>query len=242
MEYRPRVGVSARDVDQVNSVKIRNAGVELPRAALVLENDARIAAALCESLLLAFPGVTPFMASTPAQARLLVLTERPQIGVVQLGLGGGGGIEFIVESCARTPSIHMVAAASHADSELIFPALRVGAKGYLMVPERRESMSRQLRAMLMGELPLTPPIARRFLEYFDAVGCTTLVTGLERELLTQVAAGRSLRDIAWRMAGGLDAVHAHLWCLYEKISSRQGAASPSPNLSEIEDFQGADPV
>ena len=117
----------------------------------------------------------------------------------------------------------------HADTELIFEALKAGANGYLL---RNQTTPKQITAALKevmaGGSPMTPEVARKVVGHFrqieNAAGLDKL-TIRERQVLDCLAEGWFYKEIAHRLGISLDTARKHLRSIYRKleVSSRTEA-------------------
>jgi two-component system nitrate/nitrite response regulator NarL len=92
--------------------------------------------------------------------------------LVDLELPDGSGLELL-EELRQYPATKIVTTL-YSDDEHLFPALQVGADGYLLKEDRFELLVEELQKIVRGEPPLSPAIARRLLGHFRANARTTM--------------------------------------------------------------------
>jgi DNA-binding NarL/FixJ family response regulator len=192
---------------------------------------------------IAGPGAAPQTTGTPFR---LVL--------VDLELPDGNGMELLSE-LSRYPATKVVTTL-YSDDDHLFPALQRGADGYLLKEDRFEVLVEELQKIVRGQPPLSPAIARRLLHHFrggaagDASdsGFTPLpgvvssrpvplqadapasdsdrLTPREREVLTFLSKGFTIKEIAGMMGIKWFTVNDHIKSIYKKlnVSSRAEAA------------------
>jgi DNA-binding NarL/FixJ family response regulator len=107
--------------------------------------------------------------------------------LVDLELPDGSGLELL-EELRQYPATKIVTTL-YSDDEHLFPALQVGADGYLLKEDRFELLVEELQKIVRGEPPLSPAIARRLLAHFR----THARTGMNRRI-TDEGNGYALRQ------------------------------------------------
>jgi DNA-binding NarL/FixJ family response regulator len=118
--------------------------------------------------------------------------------LVDLELPDGSGLELL-EELRQYPATKIVTTL-YSDDEHLFPALQVGADGYLLKEDRFELLVEELQKIVRGEPPLSPAIARRLLAHFR----TTTRSGMNRRI-TDEGNGSMLRP---EFAGGFTSAMA----------------------------------
>jgi DNA-binding NarL/FixJ family response regulator len=154
-----------------------------------------------------------------------------------------GGLELLAQ-LASYPAIK-IATTLHSDDDHLFPALQCGAHGYLLKEDRFEVIVEELQRIVRGQPPLSPSMARRFLAYFrrldahrpassgsDTVlsptGDTTdALNAKEHEVLTYLAKGYTIKEIARLMGIKWQAVNDHIRGAYRKLAA---ASSPQETI------------
>ena len=116
---------------------------------------------------------------------------------------------------------------AHTESSVVYTALEAGAAGYLSKEARREQIVDAVVACAAGRDVVPADIASglaseiRLRSKNDA----PILTPREREILTLIAAGRSLPEIARELILGLTTVKTHAQHLYEKLGVSDRAAA-----------------
>lgn len=117
------------------------------------------------------------------------------------------------------------------DDETIFDGLRAGAVGYLLKDVSSEKLAEAIRAAARGESFLQPSIAAKVLAEFNRLGEHAPATGRpiqmveplserELEILRQVAAGDSNKEIAVRFYITEGTVKNHVTNILGKLGVR----------------------
>jgi len=139
--------------------------------------------------------------------------------------GGSGG------NAAPLPRILVVT--TFDDDENVFAALRSGASGFVLKDTPPEQLLEAIRIVAAGEALLTPGITRRLIAEFVRTPAPHLtgsghavlagLTEREREVLVQVAAGRSNAEISGALHVSVATVKTHVSRLLAKLDARDRA-------------------
>jgi DNA-binding NarL/FixJ family response regulator len=173
-----------------------------------------------------------------AQARELLHQQEWGLMLLDLELPDGSGIELLKEfaplKCVK------VVTTLYSDDQHLFPALQLGADGYLLKEDPAEVLVDELRKIMHGESPLSPAIAKRLLSYFRAPVAPEVLPGVsdpadanrvklsprESEVLLFLSKGLTAREIAELLNIKWFTVNDHIKAIYRKlnVSSRAEAA------------------
>ena len=197
----------------------------------------------------AFPTAFCVRAHGVAHARQACEHRDFDLALVDLHLGDGHGEDIIRFLTASQPRCTVVVSTIFDDDDHLFRALQAGAQGYVIKDRDPRWLSRQLTVIADGQPPLSPAIARRLIDHFrQAPGpeatdrtaaslaqATVSLTPREREVLSLLAQGVQIQDIADRLGLSRHTVGDHVKNLYRKlnISSRAEAALRARGLGLI---------
>jgi DNA-binding NarL/FixJ family response regulator len=109
--------------------------------------------------------------------------------------------------------------------EYVFPALRAGASGFLLKNADPEELLAAIRAVASGDATVAPTATRRLLEHVAATlpgapvdnARLAALSEREREILLQVASGRSNAEIATDLHVAEATVKTHLSRMRTKL-------------------------
>jgi DNA-binding NarL/FixJ family response regulator len=114
--------------------------------------------------------------------------------------------------------------------EYVFAAIRAGASGFLLKDSRPDELIEALRTVLRGDAVVAPSATRRLLEQVagdlpaavpgDEDARLALLTPREREVLIEVARGRSNGEIAAALFLAEATVKTHVGRLLAKLGQR----------------------
>lgn len=147
--------------------------------------------------------------------------HRPDVALVDVKLIGMDGLTAVREIVQRGGPTRMMALTMSTDQSTVARAVAAGVAGYLPKDVRREELIEAVRAVASGKGFLHPDVARAFL---NLVGTTsspglTPLSNREQDVLEQLAAGRSTREIAAALTLGEETVKSHLSRIYSKLNA-----------------------
>lgn len=201
---------------------------------LIVEDIAEVFRALQAMVEAAFPGVAVAHADSVAAGRKALVAGGHDLVLLDLGLPDGSGTELVREF-AGGPS-QIVITTIFDDDDHLFDALRAGANGYLLKDEPSAVLIDLLRGIGDGRPPLSASIARRILHFFRPPSPTrTPLSPRETEVLTLIARGYTVRDVADTLSMSYNTAAGHLKSIYHKLSvnSRAEAAMEAVRLGVV---------
>jgi NarL family two-component system response regulator LiaR len=154
-----------------------------------------------------------------------VLCHQPDVTLMDLGMPEMDGIEAIRRIKARQPGARILVLTSFATDDMVFPAIKAGAMGYLLKDSDSEELVRAIRQVHGGESSLHPKIARKLLrELADEPSRPRLpgpavdpLTQREVEVLRLVATGRSNQEISNQLVISEGTVRTHVSNILGKL-------------------------
>ena len=208
--------------------------------ALVIEDGEDVRRWLCKLLEQAFPGIVITEASTLCEARKGIEADEFALALIDINLPDGSGLDLLRELQQRRQKTLCVMATILDDDDNILHALQWGADGYLLKDQAEEKLVACLKGILVGEPPLSPPVARRILSHFRTQPPieTAEDAGLsqrESEVLTLIAKGLRRHDIAETLSIKESTVASHIAAVYRKlnVSTRSEATVEAIRLGLI---------
>ncbi|GCE01984.1 response regulator transcription factor [Embleya hyalina] len=173
-------------------------------------------------------------AANGAQAVELIRRERPDVVLMDIQMPELDGIEATRQVLAegpQPPTTRVLVLTTFDLDEYVFAALRAGASGFLLKDTPPADLLAAIRVVAAGDGLLSPGVTRRLIEEFAqrplaAVRAPALLGGItdrEREVLHEVARGRSNAEIAERLHLSLSTTKTHVSRLLLKLDARDRA-------------------
>lgn len=206
--------------------------------ALVVDDLAPSRRWLRQALGLAFPDIAVSEAASVAEGKSL-LADPPPLALIDLGLPDGSGVQLIELLQRRGANTLCVVATVFDDDAHLFPALRAGARGYVLKDQTVEQLAEMLSGIVEGRPPLSPSIARRLLSHFQLPVASSQepveLTARETDVLRLIAKGCTVQECATLLTLSRHTVSGYLKDVYRKlaVSNRAEAALEATRLGLI---------
>ncbi|TWP52661.1 response regulator transcription factor [Lentzea tibetensis] len=163
-------------------------------------------------------------ASTGNEAVALVSELSPDVVVLDLHMPDGTGVEAAQRILDARPGTGVLVLTMHEDDELVFAAMRAGARGYLVKTVDDDEIVRAVHVIGAGEAIFSPTIAQRMMGYFTAISGPSAaelafpsLTERERDVLTLLASGIGNAEIAHRLSLSPKTVRNRISSIFTKL-------------------------
>lgn len=173
-------------------------------------------------------------AGTCAEAIDLANRLRPEMILMDYGLPDGNGVDAARAILAENLECQIVFLTVHINDQELFDAIRTGAKGYLLKNVPIDNLLEDLRAIRAGNAVLSPSMTGRVLDEFVRLDdvhrqqdqMLALLTPREIEVLEQLVAGSTNKEIALELFMAENTVKRHVHNILEKLElpNRRAAA------------------
>ncbi|HUQ56709.1 response regulator transcription factor [Lentzea sp.] len=146
----------------------------------------------------------------------------PDVVVMDLHMPGLGGVEAAKRILEVLPSVGVLVLTMHEDDELVFAAMKAGARGYLVKTTDDDEIVRAVQAIGAGEAIFSATIAQRMMGYFTAISSSKAVvfpqlTDRERDVLELMATGIDNASIASRLSLSGKTVRNRVSAIFSKL-------------------------
>ncbi len=176
-----------------------------------------------------------------AEAKEKLISSNPDVVLMDIDMPVMNGIEATLWVREAVPTAQVMMLTVSEEEDRIFQALRNGATGYLLKKSSSEELLESVWAIHNGGSPMSPPIARKMLRFFQqdlptptnkptetADYMETVTAGLtarEREILELLVDGGSYKMIATKLHISAETVKNHIQGIYRKLQvSSKGEA------------------
>jgi DNA-binding NarL/FixJ family response regulator len=201
-----------------------------PVRVLVVDDEALIRAGF-RALLESAEGFTVTgEASTGAQAVRQARQDPVDVVLMDIRMPIMDGLEATRLLAAAGPTPRVLIVTTFDQDEHVFGALRAGASGFVLKDTAPERLLEAIRTIARGQSLLDPVVTRRLIEAYveqapRSVDDSPLevLTDRERDVLEQVAIGRSNIEIAEALFLGVSTVKTHIGRLLTKLKARDRA-------------------
>jgi len=169
-------------------------------------------------------------ADSAPQALELARAHRPDLAIVDIGLGSVNGIDLLKDLLAEHRGLRALVMSMHEESLYAERALRAGARGYVMKLEAGEQMMAAIERVLGGGIYLSRQMSERLPQYGEdlagpkqpAAPIETL-SDREVEVLQLVGDGYDTQAIANRLQLSVRDINSHREHLKRKLGFSFGA-------------------
>jgi DNA-binding NarL/FixJ family response regulator len=141
---------------------------------------------------------------------------RPDVILLDLRMPGSDGVAALHGLRDRGVASRVLVITSFTEPSAVLPAIQAGAAGYVYKDVDPPALAAAIRAVHAGHVLLHPDVAALLATGARAVDAGTL-TARERDVLVQVARGRSNREIARELGVAEKTVKTHMSAVLAKL-------------------------
>jgi DNA-binding NarL/FixJ family response regulator len=161
------------------------------------------------------------------------LDRLEQIGadivVVDISMGADNGLDLIRAVKERHADTLVAVLSMHASEELVAEALQRGASGYLLKESAPEELVLALRAIVCGEVYLSPLLSKKMIAWFVRPSTSVQVslqalTARQIQILTMIAGGKATKEIAFELELSEKTIAAHRAQIMERLQVKDRAS------------------
>ena len=169
-----------------------------------------------------------------AQAAAVIARHRPDIVIMDIGMPGVDGIEGLRIIKEKFPETNIIIHTVLEDEDRLFQCLCGGANGYILKNTSFVHLLEAIENVLHGGAPLSPVIAKKVLQSFQAVPGKLQyhLTDREKEVLRQLVKGYSYKMIAGNCHISVDTVRGHIRNIYSKLHVNCGREAVAKALRD----------
>ncbi|MDO8483571.1 MAG: response regulator transcription factor [Candidatus Limnocylindrales bacterium] len=147
----------------------------------------------------------------------VALAERPDVVLIDLSMPRLDGVGATRRLLKAWPEARVVVLTSFSDRDRVLAAFDAGATGFLLKDSDPEDLVRGIEAAARGEAPVAPRAARALLDDRQGRAPAADLTVRQREVLAQLAVGRTNKEIGSRLGITEKTVKAHLTSIFSRL-------------------------
>ncbi len=148
---------------------------------------------------------------------------QPDVVITDIGMPDLNGVEATRRICAEAPRSKVLALSMHTESRFVLGVLEAGASGYLLKDAAFEELSGAIKAVLKGQIYLSPAIAGVVVK--QSIGGrgskarpqSPILSKRENEVLQLIAEGKSTKEIAASLYVSVKTVETHRKQIMDKL-------------------------
>jgi DNA-binding NarL/FixJ family response regulator len=188
------------------------------------------------------------VAETGTEVLHIVAAKEPDIVLLDLEMPEMDGLEVLENLRSDHPTVKAIVFTAFDTDERIVGAVKAGAKGYLLKGAPSQDLFEAIRTVSAGGSLLQPVVASKLIEHVSgerdmaAQEKTTPLTERERQVLEQLALGKTNKEIASELVITERTVKFHVSSILSKlgagnrteavtIAARDGLVTLNKNLS-----------
>jgi len=161
-------------------------------------------------------------ATTGAEALQAVITLRPDIALMDIGMAGNEGLEATREVISTVPETRVVILTMHEDSAMLKESLRAGASGYVIKRAAESELIDAIYAVQRGIIYVHPSLMRTLVAPPPRVKSVVQeeansLTSREIDILKLIVKGHTNRQIADTLSISVRTVETHRANLMGKL-------------------------
>jgi len=159
---------------------------------------------------------------TAEEALPVLLQDKPDILLVDLGLPGLSGIDLIRRIKARHRDLDIMVYTAFDARDTVFSALKAGATGYILKGATPRELIESIHNLAKGGAPMSPKIARRVIREFHEIKSDDdyLLTAREKEILLGLEKGLTYNQLGFDLGISPHTIHTHIKKIYEKLHAK----------------------
>jgi len=183
------------------------------------------------------PGFRCVSAYSSAEAALKGLpSDKPDVVLMDINLGGMNGIECVERLKAKVPAMQILMLTVYEDTDQIFKALAAGASGYMLKRLTPVRLLEAIREVHEGGSPMSGPIARKVVASFQGALRTddkqALLSSREQMVLDCLAKGLTYKQTADRLSISIPTIRSYLRRICKKLHVQSRTEAVAKFLSQ----------
>lgn len=160
----------------------------------------------------------------------LIKKYQPEIVLLDMNMPDRDGLQGIMEITKLNLGTKILALSGYDDADLIFRAMKIGAKGYVLKTMASAQLIYAIEEVLSGKIYLPLALSSRFFEYFqqsfreeaaksdsDEENLLSYLTQREEEVLELLTQGVTYKGVASKLFISETTVKTHVNNIFQKL-------------------------
>lgn len=157
-------------------------------------------------------------ASSGIEGAELIISERPDVVLMDLMMENGNGIEATRLVMEKYPECKIIILTSYYDDEQVFPAIEAGAFSYMLKTSSGDEIISAIKKAINGENVIEPKVAGKMISGFkNEKKLHDDLTERELEVLLCIGEGMTNQEISERLYIGIKTVKTHVSHILSKL-------------------------
>ena len=148
---------------------------------------------------------------------------RPDVIVTDVAMPGMSGLEALRRLKADAIPAKVIFLTMHADAQLAAEAFRAGASGFVVKHAAGKELIVAIHTVLRGGRHLTPHLASDVLTTLADGGTSGALTPRQREVVSLIAEGRTMKEVAAALGLSPRTVETHKYQVMQALGLRTTA-------------------
>ena len=153
----------------------------------------------------------------------LIKKYQPDVVLLDMNMPERDGLQGIMEIAKLDLDTKVLALSGYDDADLIFRAMKIGAKGYVLKTMASAQLIYAIEEVLNGKIYLPLALSSRFFEYFqqtfreEAEKMLNYLTQREEEVLELLTQGITYKGVANKLFISETTVKTHVNNIFQKL-------------------------
>jgi DNA-binding NarL/FixJ family response regulator len=173
------------------------------------------------------PGTVVFgQAGTAAEALSLARNQDWDVAVLDLSLGGRGGLEVLKELKQIRPKLPVLIFSMHSEEPYVRRALKAGASGYVIKTSPREELLKAIETVIEGGKYVSSALNETLITSFERDSDQPpheLLSDREFEVMRLIASGKTVGEIAALLSLSDKTISTYRARILEKMGMKTSA-------------------
>ena len=193
---------------------------------LIADDHAIVRKGLIQILLEEYPSATIGEVEDAEQLIHKAINEEWDVVICDLSMPGRSGLDALHQIKQFSPRLPVLIMSMHPEDQYALRVLKAGASGYLGKETIHDDLIRAIQTVRLGKRFITPSIAEKLAEAFNADADQILHEALsdrEFDVLKLLASGKSVSEIAEQLSLSVTTVSTYRSRIMKKMNMHSNA-------------------